>query len=383
MKCGLRIPVLAAAVSVFIQVFGAQAIAQSFPIAANSGVIEFGGGATSDGTNYIVGVISGTSIVAQKVSPTGQLLGTPTGIGSNPGFPPAAAVANGKTQSLVAWSDNSVATGVTMFGQFCSGSGLVGARFPLLASAGSHSFQEVQAAASDGTNYLVVWRDRNSESFYGQLVTGAGTLFGSEISLFQGGGERNVAAVFGKSNYLVAWQTGEENHAYAMMISRGGGKTGPVQVSTTPSLDQNPTAAAFDGTNYLVVWNRDTEYSSGGWPLWKLCGRLVSETGTALGNEMVLVDEQASFPAVAFDGDNYLLAWGYNTGHSQHQSDHTDALPGPDRQTDRTDCYSICAARRSAAIVADEWRFFGWQTDAADSHLRVVCDGRKWGCDWL
>lgn len=287
-----------------------------FPIATNAALTEFGGRVIFDGTNYLASLVAGTNVTGQPFNAAGQLLGAPVTVGANPGFPPALAVAPAKTNLLVAWSDYSVASGVNIFGRLISAGG-AGATFPLLASVGSHGVQAVQAAAGDGTNFLAVWRDDASGAYYGQRVTGAGALPGTEFLLFTIGGnaDRNIAVTFGRTNYLIAWQdgTGGNNHTYCETISPAGGVGSAFQVSTTTSFDKNPLAIGFDGTNYLVVWSRATNYSIGDWPEWQLCGRLVSPAGVALGGELALVSEQASFPAIAFDGANYLLAWGYDT----------------------------------------------------------------------
>lgn len=287
-----------------------------FPIATNPAVVEFGGQVGLIGTNYLAGMVAGADVAGQLFTPTGQLLGSPILVGANPAFPPSLGMAAAKTNILAAWTDYSIASGVTMFGRTFAANGL-GSSFPLLASVGGHGAQAVQAAASDGTNFLVVWRDNSSGAYYGQRVSAAGALSGSEFLIFtmSGNGDRNVALTFGRTNYLVAWQdgTGGGDHTFCKLISLSGAVSGAIQVSATPSTDMNPAAIGFDGTNYLVVWNRATNYSIAGWPEWQLCGRNVSQSGVALGGELTLVSEQASFPALAFDGANYLLAWGFDT----------------------------------------------------------------------
>jgi len=287
-----------------------------FPIATNPTLAEFGGKVAFDGTNYLASLVAGTTVAGQRLASDGQLVGSPVVVGANPGFPPAVAMASARTNNLAVWTDYSLASGVTMFGRLVSASGL-GASFPLLASAGSHGVQAIQAAASDGTNFLAVWRDNSTGSYYGQRVSGSGTLLGSEFLIFTlaGEGDRNLALAFGKTNYLITWQdgTGGGDQTYSKLISPAGVVGSLFHVNSTPSTDMNPAAVGFDGTNYLVVWNRATNYSAGGWPEWQLCGRFVSQSGVALGNEMTLVTEQASFPALGFDGVNYLLAWGYDT----------------------------------------------------------------------
>jgi hypothetical protein len=141
-----------------------------FPIAANPAAVEFAGGVAFDGTNYLVGMTSGTNVVGQSVSTAGKLVGSQFILGSNPGFPPAVAMAGGKANCLVAWSDYSISSGVNSFARLVSpSSGPLGSKFPLLASAGTHGLQAIQAAASDGTNFLVVWQDTANTTFYGQF----------------------------------------------------------------------------------------------------------------------------------------------------------------------------------------------------------------------
>jgi hypothetical protein len=300
-------------------VFDAANAATVFPIATNPAVINFGGGVGFDGTNYIVGFIAGTNVVNQRVSGTnGSLLGSQIVVGSNPGFPPTIAGAFGKTNYLMTWSDTTIASGVDMFGQFISKSGTTNGlpRFPLLSTSDYNSqgyaFQAVESLASDGTNFLVVWQDGNSKNFYGQLVTPSGSLSGSEFLISSQSGNGNSAAVyFGKTNYLVVWQSNNggnnADQTYGEFVSRSGVPGGSFQIGQTASNDQNPLAIGFDGTNYLVAWNWDN--SSGNWDIY---GRLVSQTGAFPGGELQLVTDPGSqvLPALAFDGANYLMAWG-------------------------------------------------------------------------
>jgi hypothetical protein len=301
--------------------FNAAKSATVFPIATNPAVVNFGGGVAFDGTNYFVGFLSGTNIVAQRVSGTnGSVLGSPIVVGSNPGFPPAIAGVLGKTNFLMTWSDNSISNTVDMFGQFISKSGATNGlpRFPLLSSVGSHGFQTVEAMASDGTNFLVVWQDQNDNSFYGQLVTPSGSLSGSAftISSQSGNGNNDAAVAFGKTNYLVVWQSNnggsDDERTYGEFVSRNGVAGSLFQINQTDSTDQNPLAVAFDGTNYLVAWNWDVGSGEGAVDNWDIYGRLVSQTGAFPGNELHLVTDSGSqvLPALAFDGANYLMAWG-------------------------------------------------------------------------
>jgi hypothetical protein len=294
-------------------------VAGIFPLATNPAVAQFSGGAVVAGTNYLALYVSGTNLAAQVFTKSGTLVGSPVTWPANPGFPPLAMVAGAKSNTLAVWSDTTLNSGVTMFGQLLSTDGTaVGGKFQLAASVGGYGFQAVQAAASDGTNYLVIWQDLNSGNFYAQRVSSTGTLTGVPGLLanqINGVGQRSVALTFGATNYLFAWQNGNNNsnQVFGIPISTDGAAGSVFQISSTVSLDNNPLAAGFDGTNYLVAWSTDTQYASAGWPQFELHGRFVSPGGTFPGNELVLTTELATFPALAFDGDNYLLIWGYDS----------------------------------------------------------------------
>ncbi|MHB8519228.1 MAG: leucine-rich repeat protein [Limisphaerales bacterium] len=289
-----------------------------FPIATNLSVFEFSSGIAFGGANYLVGMEVGTAVVGQLVSSNGTLQGSQIIVGSNPAnLPPSIALAFGQTNYLMAWSDNSISSGVDMFGQFVSRNGVkVGSKFNLLSAQGSHGFQYVRALATDGTNFLAVWQETNN--FYGQMVTPAGTLSGAEFlisSQHQNG--RSAAVAFGRMNYLVVWQsnnndTGDANKTYGELVSPNGSAGSPFQISASLSTDQNPLTIGFDGANYLVVWDHDEGMVSGTVTNWDIYARLVSPTGTFPGNELQLVTDLGSqiIPSLAFDGSNYLLAWG-------------------------------------------------------------------------
>jgi len=289
-----------------------------FPVATNAALLEFSGGLAFDGTNYLVGFLSGTNLIGQRISTNGLLLAPTIAVGANPGFPPAVALADGGGVCLAAWSDTTLSSGVTVFGQLGSPStGLIGSPFPLLASAGSHGVQRVRAAASDGVDFLVVWQDAANGAYYGQFVTRAGARNGDAFLVGSPAGSADITVAYGATNYLVACQTGaaeNENHVYCLPVFPNGTVGSAVAINATASLDHNPLALAFDGTAFLVVWNHDTSLDPAGWPQWTLQARRVAPDGAPLGNAMeVMTGSQASFPALAFDGDNYLLAWGYDT----------------------------------------------------------------------
>ncbi|HTV41132.1 MAG TPA: hypothetical protein VMF08_11195 [Candidatus Sulfotelmatobacter sp.] len=287
-----------------------------FPIATNANFVEMAGNIASSGSNYLVGIAQNQTVpFVQLLSSNGALVESPVNLGSSEGSP---LVAFGKTNYLAFWAGDEYVQA-----QLISASGTaVGSVFNLPASDGSAE----TTLAFDGTNYLIVWEDEGSidpgiGAFYGQLVTPAGALSGSPflIGSTLAGPESNSHAglVFGATNYLFAWQ--ETNsvsggwNAYGTFVSRNGSVSSPFQISQISSLDYDPPSAAFDGTNFFVVMNIDTNRTSGGGPVWNIYGRLVSQSGTFPGSEVLLNTNQSTITALAFDGANYLLTWGNNT----------------------------------------------------------------------
>jgi len=70
--------------------------------------------------------------------------------------------------------------------------------------------------------------------------------------------------------------------------------------------EQLASAVAFDGTNYLVVWqgSRDAPY--------RIYGSRVSRDGTVLDGSGITISSELgtqTSPAVAFDGNDYLVVW--------------------------------------------------------------------------
>ncbi|MBN1504324.1 MAG: T9SS type A sorting domain-containing protein [Candidatus Eisenbacteria bacterium] len=177
------------------------------------------------------------------------------------------------------------------------------------------------AVAFDGRNYLVVWADEHGANLmdvYGARVDTSGNVLdpgGIPISA-DTWWEESPTVAFDGTNYLVAWdddRTGSSRVRAARVDTSGavldpGGTLLPVG----DEADGLP-AVAFDGTNYLVVWERALGDD------YHIFAARVDTSCAVLDPDGVPVLTSAGarfFPAVAFDGTNYLAAWSEDVGDS-------------------------------------------------------------------
>lgn len=127
--------------------------------------------------------------------------------------------------------------------------------------------------------------------------------------------QRQPAGAFGDGVYLVAWCDGSRQadrptaDVYCARVEAATGKPldpGGIPLCTAPDLQQWP-AVAFDGANFLVVWQ---DFRSG--KRYDVYAARVSPQGKVLDPEGLPVAAGASNqgrPGVAFAGGQYLVAW--------------------------------------------------------------------------
>ncbi|MEO0136937.1 MAG: FlgD immunoglobulin-like domain containing protein [candidate division WOR-3 bacterium] len=275
-----------------------------------------------DGTNYLVvwnDYRSGyLDIYGARVSPNGTVL-DPNGIpiSTAPYGQYSPSVAFDGTNYLVVWSDERSGYYIfDIYGARVSPNGTVldPAGIPISTAAYDQRYPSV---AFDGTNYLVVWQDYRSLStwdIYGARVSTSGAVLdpaGIPIST-AAYGQYSPSVAFDGTNYLVVWQdnrSGSSFDIYGARVSTSGTVLDPagIPISTAPD-DQYYSAVAFDGTNYLVVWEdcrSGSDYSD-------IYGARVAPDGTVLDPAGIPISTAANlqyYPAVAFDGTNYLVVW--------------------------------------------------------------------------
>ncbi len=275
-----------------------------------------------DGANFLVSWANGRSdstraVYAARVTPQGAVLdSTVIAISTNPGWHSDPAIAFDGVNYLVTWMDyrngsygDIYATRVSPQGTVLDPSGI-----PVSTETYDQLYPTI---AFDGTNYLVTWMDDRGGStydIYAARVTPAGTVLDSSGILVSAAADYQSypAVAFGGANYLVTWMDyrgGSDYDIYAARVTPGGSvlDTAGIAVSADTN-DQLYPAVAFDGADFLLSWTDDRSDWQG-----DIYAARVTPQGNVLvptGIPVSTVEGEQQYPDVAFDGTNCLVAWG-------------------------------------------------------------------------
>jgi len=173
--------------------------------------------------------------------------------------------------------------------------------------------QNSPAVAFDGANFLVVWEDRrDSFDVHCARVTPQGTVLDSAgIALSPvAGGQYRPAIAFGDESYLATWDDyrGDENVCGSRVTPEGVVLDSAGICFSQAANDQRFPAIGFDGTNFLLVW-QDSRPDSG---FGGIYGARVTPQGAVLDPAGFLISPGAygpRYPAVAFGGTDFLVVW--------------------------------------------------------------------------
>jgi large repetitive protein len=203
-----------------------------------------------------------------------------------------------------------------------SGGDIYGARVTpqgqVLDSVGFAIFQAAEAQdnptlAFDGANFLVVWDDRrDSCDIHGARVTPQGTVLDTAgIAMSPAvGGQYRPAIAFGGASFLATWDDyrGDDNVCGSRVTPQGVVlDTAGIDISQAANGQQFP-ALGFDGTNFLVAW-QDYRDGSG---FSDIYGARVTLQGAVLDPAGFVISHAANDqrdPALVFDGTNFLVVW--------------------------------------------------------------------------
>jgi hypothetical protein len=308
--------------------------------------------AAFDGTNYLV-VWTGTwygsedSIIATRVNPSGSVI-DPCGIRIGKGTAPS--VAFDGNNYLMTWERDS-----TIHCARVSRAGVV-LDTPI---AVTNVRGTAPAVAFDGTNYLVAW---GGNDLYSARVSPAGAVLDTEGILVSGanGVQEHPSIARDGANCLITWQDmrpGGYSDIYGARVTPSGSVLDPGGIAiSTASYSQHYPAVAFDGTNYLVTWQdyRTTDFDI-------FAGR-VTPAGTVLDPEGLPIATNAiyqRYPSVTFGQGFFMVTW---------------------ERWDSTECSGIWGARiRTSGVPLDT----GFLIAPAGEHFApVISDGSRYFVSW-
>lgn len=225
--------------------------------------------------------------------------------------------------------------------------------------------------AYDGSRFLVAFYGvgSNGSGMYGTFITSDGVqsdVFTIIDSSNLNGGADGPVLAFDGTNYLMVYDS--MSRIYGVRITSDGAVLdvdGGFQISNIVYDDEDHSPAlAFDGENYLVVWDKG-RYSTGK----RVFGAFVSPSGIP-DNEFSIKSDStlaSNSPAISFDGANYLVSWDENSN--------TPGYPG----------YAhIYAARVSkGGTVLDPDGIPVTETDSIKFSVRSTFDGIYHRVSWM
>jgi hypothetical protein len=148
------------------------------------------------------------------------------------------------------------------------------------------------AAASDGSDYLVLFRHETLPNIYTQVIS-QGLPYGPALLIGHGAG---ISVIWTGSEYLVAWWADDQS-IFLTAVSRRGALLSEQRL--VMSLGNGSRNAVSNGREILVTVERDQG----------VFGRLVSLNGDPLGNEFKIVEHRGGLQhAVTGTADGFALA---------------------------------------------------------------------------
>ncbi|RKG88411.1 cadherin-like domain-containing protein [Corallococcus terminator] len=259
------------------------------------------------GTAQLVGTRVSSTAVVQDVF--GLLLGPTVSFLDNH------AVASNGTDYLVVWrpTEDSELQALRV-----PSTGDLPATPPFIVLPQSSTTQRQPAVASNGTDYLVtLWGRSSTETrVLGTRVTGSGDVLDPAGFVISPNSQdiTHQSVASNGTDYFVAWErtlNGQEGQLLGARVTNTGSVLDPepITLATGAPSKRDPTVAS-NGTDYLVAWHDTVAVGEG-----RIFGTRVTSTGAVLdssGFAISTAGKQPSVPAVASDGAGYLVVWSDN-----------------------------------------------------------------------
>jgi MYXO-CTERM domain-containing protein len=165
------------------------------------------------------------------------------------------------------------------------------------------SYVDRPAVASNGSVGLVVWCDYEL-GIVARRIDAAGATLGDPI-VFAGECDDHPAVAWGAAGFAIAWAEIWDLDILFATIAPDGTVTNPRTIVAGGTGWQRWPALGFDGQNFLLAW-----YGEDGGN--EVRSTRIAEDGTVLGPEQLIAASDGSSidnPAIAFDGSQFLVAW--------------------------------------------------------------------------
>ncbi|MCD6417844.1 T9SS type A sorting domain-containing protein [bacterium] len=250
------------------------------------------------------------TIVLLAISLYGQEIAITTATGDQIG----ARISAGDECFFVVWEDHRAGVSNTnIYGQSVYPDGTTGGPgFPICITPASNQTSPVVAYNSESDKFFTVWYDRRSGTeFYARRAVCTGTD-GDEWLI--GDGTTNFSApeiAASNTNFLYVWmvRSGMYFETKYLVLDSTGSAVGAIQ-SLSGAGSKSP-AVAFNGEEFLVVWEDSLDAGPG------IYGQYFDSTGHPMGDVFMLVDDaDASTPAIcgisSGDGEvvpRFAIAW--------------------------------------------------------------------------
>jgi hypothetical protein len=271
----------------------------------------------------------------------------------------------GGTQFYIAWEEVQASSNTMVYGSRISASGAVlDAGGVVIGSSSDYSCQEPHAAF-DGNNFCVTYSVRVGDfvddyNVVASRINDAGEVLDPDgfIISDRTGIQKAPAILFDGENYMLAWQ---DNHIGNDQINAAfidvAGVVSPAEgfEVTRGFNNQIFGDVAFDGTNYMAVWC-DTRNEIN----MNIFAARINDQGLVLDPQAIAMttgEEDCFDPAIAFNGNSFLVVW--------------------DKGSD------IFGARLSTAgALLDPEGFVIYQDDFSQNKPAIASDGQNWMVIW-
>ncbi len=177
------------------------------------------------------------------------------------------------------------------------------------------------AVASNGSGFLIVWKDRrngpDTSRIHGVRVSGTGEVLDpSGLAIGPASAtsvQESPAVAFNGTDWLVVWEDLAAGRTdvvdlYAVRVSSAGTVRDATPLTLTTALgDQVEPAVASNGRDWLVTWNDPRHVSNS-----DIYGTRVTAAGEVLDPSGLRLSSAPDFdlhPSVASDGTDYLVVW--------------------------------------------------------------------------